>query len=137
IIAYFDPSLSDKQLVDLKKEFSDTGLSAMTVEDQLGQVKSIVDGTITVLTIFGVITLLAATFGIVNTLLMAVQERTREIGLMTALGISRGKIFMIFSVEAVLIGFWGSVLALAVAYLISVVGSSYASSSFLNDFEGL
>ncbi len=36
---------------------------------------------------------------------MSVQERTREIGLMKAMGLSNGKVFTIFSVEAALIGF--------------------------------
>lgn len=135
--AYFDTSISSDQLVALKKQLKDMGYSAQTLDDQLGQIKSIITGIITFLTIFGVITLLAATFGIVNTLLMSIQERTREIGLMKALGMSRRKIFALFSLEAVLIGFWGSVIALLVAKVIGYFGNKVASETILKDFEGL
>ena len=136
-VAYFDTSISEQQLKDLKATLKSDGYNAQTLDDQLGQIKSIISGIVTFLTIFGVITLLAATFGIINTLLMAVQERTREIGLMKALGMSRGKIFALFSIEAVLIGFWGSVLALIAAHIIGYFGNKVAASTFLKDFEGL
>ncbi|MDR2082700.1 MAG: FtsX-like permease family protein [Candidatus Ancillula trichonymphae] len=38
---------------------------------------------------------------------MSVLERTREIGLMKAMGMSSSRIFGMLSVEAILIGFWG------------------------------
>ena len=135
--AYFDTSISDEQLSSLKQELKNMGYQAQTLDDQLGQIKSIINGIITFLVIFGVITLMAATFGIVNTLLMSIQERTREIGLMKALGMSRRKIFTLFSLEAVMIGFWGSLLALIAANLIGLVGNNLASSTILKDFEGL
>ncbi|HYH75735.1 MAG TPA: FtsX-like permease family protein, partial [Candidatus Saccharimonadales bacterium] len=74
---------------------------------------------------------------IVNTLLMAVQERTREIGLMKALGMSRRKIFAIFSIEAGLIGLWGALVAVLLANIVGRVGSEVASNTILKDFDGL
>ncbi|WP_144790659.1 ABC transporter permease [Kocuria palustris] len=93
----------------VKSELMDENMIGMTVEDQIGALKGIINTVTWVLNGFALIALLAASFGIVNTLLMSVQERTREIGLMKAMGMSGGKIFGLFSAEAVLIGLFGSV----------------------------
>ena len=93
----------------VKSALMDENMIGMTVEDQIGALKGIINAVTWVLNGFALIALLAASFGIVNTLLMSVQERTREIGLMKAMGMSGGKIFGLFSAEAVLIGVFGSV----------------------------
>ena len=74
----------------LQDRLTDAGYDSTTVEEQLGSFKAVIDGIVLVLNAFAVIALLAASFGIVNTLLMSVQERTREIGLMKAMGMGSG-----------------------------------------------
>jgi putative ABC transport system permease protein len=108
----------------------------MTVDDQVGMVKNFFDAIITVFTIFGGIALLAASIGIINTLFMSVQERTREIGLMKAMGLSRGKIFTMFSFEAIMLGFWGSVVGISVAYIAGTIANRVAIETFLSDLPG-
>ena len=83
------------------------------------------------------IALLAASFGIVNTLLMSVQERTREIGLMKAMGMGSGKVFGLFSLEAVFIGFLGSAIGAGIGILAGSAISRRSPGTLLADLPGL
>ena len=105
-------------IATIKDELEEIGLSAMTVEDIIGQIKSFFDVILGVFKIFGFIALLAAGIGIVNTLFMSVQERTREIGLDKALGMSSRHVFLGFTLEAISLGFWGSLFGIAVSMTI-------------------
>lgn len=106
---------------EIKQIIKDAGYSAWTINDMMGVIRTFFDVIMIVFTIFGGIALLAAAIGIVNTLLMSVEERTREIGLDKALGMSSGRIFGEFATEAILLGFWGSVFGVAVAMLIGTI----------------
>lgn len=90
--------------------------------------------------IFIVIILLALSFGIVNTMLMAILERSREIGMIIALGMNRTKIFFLILFETFMLVMIGCPVGLFIAWLsiqyFSVHGidissfSSKAMSSF-------
>src|SRR5216683_2186229 len=85
-----------------------------------------------VLTAVGTVALIVAGLGIINTLLMAVLERYREIGTYKALGASDGDIRVIFLAEAGLVGLLGGLggLALArlVSWLIEIAVNAYAKN---------
>ncbi len=134
--AEWDTSLGAEKLDQIKDEMDEMGYTAMTFEDQVGMFKTFLDAIILVFTIFGAIALLAASIGIINTLFMSVQERTREIGLSKAMGLSKGKIFLMFSVEAISLGFWGSALGIGVAFLAMLIINPIASDTFLKDLPG-
>jgi len=61
--------------------------------------------------------ILIATLGIVNTMLMAVMERTREIGMLAAMGMRKMEVMLIFIFEGALIGIFGSVAACVIGGL--------------------
>jgi putative ABC transport system permease protein len=130
------PGISGSELDQIKNDLEKVGLSGMTAEEEVGMIKSFFDAIILVFTIFGGIALLAASIGIINTLFMAVQERTREIGLMKAMGLGKGKIFLMFSIEAVSLGFWGSAIGVGVAYLAKTIINPIAADTFLKDLPG-
>jgi putative ABC transport system permease protein len=136
LMVRFDDTKNAQYVSDLKSRLDTAGYTAKTFKDQLGTVSTVINSILIGLNLFGAIALLAATFGIVNTLYIAVQERTREIGLMKALGMKKSRIFMLFSLEAVLIGFWGSVLGVLSANGVGIVVNNIATKSFLKDFEG-
>lgn len=135
-IVKFNPDYSKDEIEALKKRFEDAGYTARTLEDQIGVIGTVINGILVVLNVFGAITLLAAAFGIINTLLMSVNERTSEIGLMKALGANRKTIFSIFAIEAASIGFWGAALGVATSIGLGTIASNYAADNFLKDFVG-
>ena len=128
--AQVDPARVD----EIKEKLKEIGLVAMTIDDEVGMIRTFFDAILVVFTIFGAIALLAASIGIINTLFMSVQERTREIGLMKAMGMSSGKIFLSFSCEAILLGFWGSVVGVLFSMAIGLAANQVAHQTFLADF---
>jgi ABC-type lipoprotein release transport system permease subunit len=66
--------------------------------------------------IFMVIILLALGFGIVNTMLMAVLERVKELGMLMAIGMNKKRIFSMIMLETVFLGMTGAVIGMAISY---------------------
>lgn len=123
-----------EKIDDIKAELEKIGLKAMSVKDEAGMFQSFFDAILVVFNIFGGIALIAASIGIVNTLFMSVQERTREIGLDKALGMSNGKVFLSFSAEAIMLGFWGSAFGIIVSMIVGNIANKVAVETFLKDF---
>ncbi len=127
---------TDEKIGQVKKDIENLGYVGYTIDDQISMVKSVIDAVTGSLILFGAIALLAASFGIINTLFISVQERTREIGLMKAMGLSNTKVFTLFSVEAIMIGLWGSVLGILVAMIAGSALNSFALDTFLKGMDG-
>lgn len=133
----FDPDATPEQVEALRADLTDAGFQATTLDDTLGAFKTVIDGIVLVLNAFAIIALLAASFGIVNTLFMSVQERTREIGLMKAMGMGSGRVFGLFSSEATYIGLLGSLVGIGLGMLAGTVVGGALSSTLLADLPGL
>ena len=71
--------------------------------------------------IFGSLALTVAALGIVNTLVMAILERRREIGIMKAIGASDGDVKKLFFAEAAVMGFVGGILGVTLGWSIGRV----------------
>ncbi len=76
-----------------------------TLKDQVGQLLNIVYGLLA-------LAIIVAVLGVVNTLALSVVERTREIGLMRAIGLSRRQLRRMIRLESVVIALFGALLGL-------------------------
>jgi ABC-type lipoprotein release transport system permease subunit len=94
-----------------------------------------------VMDIFSVVILLIAGIGILNLLLMAVYERTREIGLLGALGMRPRQILQLFVLEGALIGLVGVaagiLLGLLINGLLMQIGLDYSAFSNVTSYMAL
>jgi putative ABC transport system permease protein len=129
-------SADPAKVTEIKKQLDAKGFEAETVADSQQRTYDAIGIFKTAMNLFAMVALLAASFGIINTLVIAVMERTKEIGLQKALGMGRGKIFAIFSLESVLIGFWGAVLGAGVAVVTGLVANQALVRFYARSFEG-
>jgi putative ABC transport system permease protein len=79
------------------------------------------------------IALIAAAFGIINTMMTAVYERRREIGIMQAIGGKNGVIFKIFVLESGLYGLLGGITGVIIGLLATVFAGEFISQIGAND----
>lgn len=75
--------------------------------------------------IFIVIILFALLFGIINTMLMVVMERTKEIGMLMAIGMNKSKIFSMIILESVMLSLTGGITGIIIAYFTSKFGETH------------
>ena len=127
---------SASSIKKIEDNLTKKGYSGMTLKEAVNELFLTFNAVTGVLIVFGAIALVAASFGVINTLYMSVRDRTKEIGLMKALGLSKGKVFSIFSCEAILIGLFGSSLGLLLAMGLGSAINNFAAKSFLKGLDG-
>ncbi|ACL67397.1 protein of unknown function DUF214 [Anaeromyxobacter dehalogenans 2CP-1] len=90
-------------------------LDVTTWEDEMGQFKQFILGlrALTALLVF--VLMVVVVIGILNTLAIAIRERTREIGTLRAIGMQRRKVLWLFVLETALLGLTGAAAGAAVA----------------------
>jgi ABC-type lipoprotein release transport system permease subunit len=94
-----------------------------------------------VMDIFSVIIVMIAGIGILNLLMMAIYERTREIGLLGAMGLKPAQIATTFILEGALIGLVGVIAGIAMGLMINLslmqVGMDYSQFAGITDYMAL
>lgn len=124
------------RIAAVKKQLEERGFEGDTIADVQKRTYDAIGILKIGMSLFAFIALLAASFGIINTLVIAVLERTKEIGLQKALGMGRGKIFAVFSLESVLIGFWGALLGTLGGIVVGLIANKVLITAYAESFEG-
>ncbi|MDD2913325.1 MAG: ABC transporter permease [Candidatus Pacebacteria bacterium] len=118
-----------------KRKGEETSFSVITSEkasDMVGNIMSLIQVAVFS---FASIALLVGGIGIMNTMYTAVYERTREIGIMKAIGAKNKVITMIFLIESGIVGLLGGVGGLVLGFMLAkIIEISFRSQSVF-DFE--
>lgn len=99
------------------------GYQAQSAQDLIKQVGQVLFYFGLALSAFAAIALAVAALGIANTMYTAVLERTREIGILKAVGARRSDVRVVFLAEAAAIGALGGAIGVLAAALIGVAGN--------------
>ncbi len=98
--------------VEIKK----LGVGAASAEESIKQQLTVFNILGLVLGGIGGIAMVVAAIGVANTMVMAILERTREIGVMRAVGAKRSTVRSLFTFEASMLGFLGGVFGVAAGF---------------------
>jgi len=114
------------QMQSVRTRLSQLGFGSFSFVDEFKQIRSIFLIINSALALLGGISLLVASLGITNTMLMSTFERTREIGIMKAIGAEEWEIKQIFFVEASVIGLVGGILGALLAWGVDALANRLA-----------
>jgi len=112
-------------------------VNVATNEQLLGSVLTILASVNITLQMVAGVALIAAAFGIINTMMTAVYERRREIGILQAIGGKSSAIFKIFVLESGLYGLFGGLLGVGAGFLVSIVAAPIVAQSNADLLKGV
>jgi putative ABC transport system permease protein len=103
----------------VKSRIREMGFTTFALADQFAQIRQGFLFLDMVLAAIGMIAIFVAALGIINTMIMSILERTREIGIMKAVGAGDGDVRAVFVVEASVIGFLGGLFGYGLGWAVS------------------
>jgi len=115
---------------DVQERIRTLGYSAFSLNDTLAEAKRAFLILDIILGLVGSIALAVASLGIMNTMVMSILERTREIGIMKAIGGSDADVRRIFLIEASAIGVVGGVLGVVLGWVVGR-GINFAANQYI------
>jgi ABC-type antimicrobial peptide transport system permease subunit len=118
------------QLAKTRASVEAMGYGTVSVVDTVAQINNLFASFRLILGVVGMVALSVATLGMFNTLTVSLLERTREVGLMKAMGMKSSEVKELFLTESMIMGFYGGLFGLVLGFmagkLLSIVLSGIA-----------
>jgi ABC-type lipoprotein release transport system permease subunit len=137
IIRLNDLESTEEVSATLKEKLS--GLEVMHWKEIQPELAMMTDMVSKFYAIFMVIILAALAFGIVNTMLMVVLERTKELGMLTAIGMNKKRVFSMIMLESVFLSLVGGVTGIVIseALIFATARKGINFTSYAEGFEAM
>ncbi len=118
-----------EDVIEIQKQIQDMGYGASSLQDALKAAQESAAQLQMLLGAIGGVSLLVAAIGIMNTMMMSIYERTKEIGIIKVLGCRMRNIAELFLTEAAYIGLIGGLIGLGISYGLSALLNQYVMQS--------
>lgn len=105
------------ELSKIREQVDNLGYKTASVADTVSQIESLFGTARWVLATFGLVALAVASLGMFNTLTVSLMERTREVGIMKAMGMQSSEVRELFLAEAMVMGLLGGIFGIVVGFL--------------------
>lgn len=108
---------SQAVLPQVRSTIEAMGYGTVSVVDTVAQIDNLFSTFRLIMAVIGLVALTVAALGMFNTLTVSLLERTREVGLMKAMGMKEHEVKELFLTESMIMGFYGGVLGILLGYL--------------------
>jgi ABC-type antimicrobial peptide transport system permease subunit len=108
---------TQKGLIEVRQQIEAMGYITQSVADTVSQINSLFSTARVFFALLGMVALSVAALGMFNTLTVSLLERTREVGLMKAMGMRSEEIRELFLTESIVMGFYGGILGIILGVL--------------------
>lgn len=126
-----DISKMDEYILKIQET---ANVAVVSDKQLLKSVLSIVGTVSLTLQLIAAVAILAAAFGIINTMMTAIYERKREIGILQAIGARQSTIFKVFLIESGFYGIVGGIIGVSIGLVFSSLASPYISQNEFTAF---
>ncbi len=108
---------SDDQLTKIRRQIEAMGYITNSVVDTIDQINSLFSNARLIFAVLGVVALAVAALGMFNTLTVSLLEKSREVGLMKAMGMKSSEVQELFLTESMIMGFYGGIFGIILGLL--------------------
>lgn len=109
---------TQKGLPEVRQKIEAMGYLTQSVADTVEQINSLFTTARSLFALLGMVALAVAALGMFNTLTVSLLERTREVGLMKAMGMRSEEVKELFLTESMVMGFYGGLLGIVLGVLL-------------------